>query len=218
MLDQATLDDLLVPPPHGKKCMYNLDLIRRLTKTFFLENDHEASVLRWRKVAWLMDLYAVEIAADVFVEPSEFAAVVMALPDHARETYDKAYQSIDIYFQAHKRLFEEQKLGICYALNYAKFSPNTLKELARNPNFPLLARYKARSYLSSMVKCRGVKFVGRRQKWWFGRAADLHQIGGKNLDLENFLGGMRSQMIAKAVSPRECCVETAKYYLPKLCS
>lgn len=98
-LDQATLDHLLVPPPHKKNYMYDVNLVLRLVKAFLLEGWMNPS--RLKKVASLMDSYLKEVAPDLFLKPSKFAELVLILPDSARESSDRLYQAIDIYIQVH---------------------------------------------------------------------------------------------------------------------
>lgn len=96
-LDQATLDDLLVPSPNGKDYMYNVSFVLRLVKSFLLEGSYPLT--RSQKVATLMDLYAMEVAPDSYLKPSKFAALTMALPDVARDSCDKIYQAVDMYLE-----------------------------------------------------------------------------------------------------------------------
>ncbi|GAB2212764.1 hypothetical protein Drorol1_Dr00020748 [Drosera rotundifolia] len=145
-LDQATADDLLIPAPSGTRCMYNVDLVIRLVKIFFLAGNCKFSLTSLKKVGRLMDLYASEIAADVHLKPSTFSCIVFSLPDSARESCDRIYQAINVYFEVHKEVEESQKLRICSAINYAKLSHAKLTELAQNWSFPLLARSKAKVY------------------------------------------------------------------------
>ncbi|GAB4831035.1 hypothetical protein Ancab_005050 [Ancistrocladus abbreviatus] len=227
-LDQAKLDDLLVPPPPPQKnYTFDVKLILRLSRIFLLESSCKVSLSQLRKVAWLMDLYAAEIAADTFLKPSKFAAVLMALPDYARDSCDRLYHAIDIYFQVHKKLREKHKLRVCLALNYAKLSTEVLIDLARNPNLPLLARYRAKSYWSSKLN-GGIKDASRFKFFSNHRGgsrgdsevpkADLEQMGSTVLELEEAFGTRDPQMIPNVMTPKACCMQQTAKYLPKLCS
>ncbi|KAE8659746.1 Eukaryotic translation initiation factor-related, putative isoform 1 [Hibiscus syriacus] len=103
---------------------------------FHNELSPRLSSVRLRKVASLLDSYLVEVSADSYLNPSKFAALVLLLPDSARESHDRLFQAIDIYLQIHGGICEAQKMRICSALNYAKLSTDALRDLARNSKFP----------------------------------------------------------------------------------
>ncbi|KAK9092171.1 hypothetical protein Syun_027082 [Stephania yunnanensis] len=107
-LDQATLDNLL-----------NMGIIDRL-----------------KKVSNLMDLYIAEVAPDSCLKPSKFVALVNALPDSARNSYDAIYRAMDMYLEVHSGLSDEEKMKICCALNYEKLSSEVCKQLTQNSKFP----------------------------------------------------------------------------------
>ncbi|KAJ6769689.1 PHOTOTROPIC-RESPONSIVE NPH3 FAMILY PROTEIN [Salix purpurea] len=135
MLDQSTLDHLLVPSPHRNHHVYDVDLVLRLAKAFLLEGS-KISRNQLGKVASLMDSYLIEVAPDFFLKPSKFAALVMVLPDSARESSDRLYQAIDIYLQVHVQLSEEEKVSLWSVVNRDKLSAEALEHLARHSNFP----------------------------------------------------------------------------------
>ncbi|CAM8877161.1 unnamed protein product [Rhodiola kirilowii] len=135
-LDQATLDDLLIPSSIGTKYLYNVNLVLRLLKAFVLRGYDDMSRVRLRNVASLMDKYMSEVAPDPSLRPSIMLALATALPDFARESYDGVYRAIDLYIQVHSRLSKEHKLKICSALNYDKLSLEASAHLAQNTKFP----------------------------------------------------------------------------------
>ncbi|XVF40637.1 hypothetical protein PTKIN_Ptkin01aG0130000 [Pterospermum kingtungense] len=98
-LDQATIDFLLVPSPQRKGYMYDVNLVLRLVKAFCNKESFCLSPARLRKVATLVDSYLVEVAADPQLNPSKFSALVMLLPDSARESHDRLFLAIDIYLE-----------------------------------------------------------------------------------------------------------------------
>ncbi|KAK9084953.1 hypothetical protein Sjap_025364 [Stephania japonica] len=135
-LDQATLDNLLVPSPQGMNSLYDVNLILRLLKSFLLEGRTWASSDRLKKVSNLMDLYIAEVAPDSCLKPSKFVALVNALPDSARNSYDAIYRAMDMYLEVHSGLSEEEKMKICCTLNYEKLSSEVCIQLTQNPKFP----------------------------------------------------------------------------------
>ncbi|KAB5560509.1 hypothetical protein DKX38_005466 [Salix brachista] len=149
MLDQATLDHLLVPSPHKNHHVYDVNLVLRLLKAFILEGS-TMSRNQLRKVAGLTDSYLIEVAPDIRLKPSKFAALIMVLPDPARESSDRLYQAIDMYLQVHVQLCEEVKMRLCSFVNHDKLSAEAFKHLAQNSNFP--ARSTLKSFISQKSK------------------------------------------------------------------
>ncbi|CAN4078284.1 unnamed protein product [Withania somnifera] len=148
-LDRAKLDDLLVPSPVGEKIAYNVNLILRLLDIFLSSSRRKLLMNQLKEVAELLDLYIMEVAPDPCVKPSMFLALAMAMPDIARELYDKIYLAMDIYIKVHYGLFEKEKIKICSVLNYDKLSEETLKDLAQNESFPACALVKAQATLQN---------------------------------------------------------------------
>lgn len=104
-LDQATLDNLLIPSPSGSKYLYDVNLVLRFLKSFIGKGSCCLPLTRLRKVACLMDLYIAEVAPDPCLKPSKFLSLIKALPDSARTSYDAIYQAIDIYFKVVSKSF-----------------------------------------------------------------------------------------------------------------
>lgn len=98
-MDQATLDNLLVPSPHGTNYLYDVNLVLRFLKAFIQRGGFQVSLMPMQKVASLMDLYMAEVAPDPCLKPSKFLALAKALPDSARESQDKMYHAIDLFFE-----------------------------------------------------------------------------------------------------------------------
>ena len=101
-LDQATLDNLLVPSPCGINYLYDVNLVMRILKTFLHRGTCLVNPARMRKVASLIDLYIAEIAPDPCLKPSKFLALVTALPDSARDSYDELYHAMDMYLEVYR--------------------------------------------------------------------------------------------------------------------
>ncbi|XP_057783638.1 BTB/POZ domain-containing protein At3g22104-like [Salvia miltiorrhiza] len=135
-LDEATLDDLMIPC-HGRKVgAYDVSLIMRFLKVFLGECRGEMFVPRLKRVGFLMDLYLAEVAPDPHLRPSKFLALALALPDSARHCCDTLSQVVHLYFKVHRFMSEEEKIRICSILNYGKLSSESLLYLAKNAEFP----------------------------------------------------------------------------------
>ncbi|KAL5571262.1 hypothetical protein UlMin_020859 [Ulmus minor] len=142
-LDQATLDNLLVPSPYGMNCLYDVNLVLRFLKAFSRGKSIRASPIRLNKVASLLDLYISEVAPDPRLKPSKFLALVTALPDSARDSYDEIYHAVDMYLEVHSGLSEEERMKICCALNHEKLSAKACIHLSENAKFPSKSAVRA---------------------------------------------------------------------------
>ncbi|CAN6269738.1 unnamed protein product [Urochloa humidicola] len=135
MLDQATLDDLLVSGDSGG--VYDVNLVMRLVRVFVgSEEEADAPSQRMRKVGRLIDKYLGEISPDHALKVSKFLAVAESLPDSARDCYDGVYRALDIYLESHPALSLEDRTTLCRCLNYEKLTLEACKDLAKNRRIP----------------------------------------------------------------------------------
>ncbi|KAL6975735.1 hypothetical protein U1Q18_024529 [Sarracenia purpurea var. burkii] len=135
-MDQATLDNLLVPSPAGTNYLFDVNLVLRFVKSFVGKGIRSVPLERLKKVASLIDLYIAEVAPDPCLKPSKFLDLVRALPDFSRDSYDAIYHAMDMYLEVHAGLSEEEKVNVCCGLNYEKLSSEACKHLAQNMKFP----------------------------------------------------------------------------------
>ncbi|KAK4755152.1 hypothetical protein SAY87_008909 [Trapa incisa] len=136
MLDQATLDDLLVSSSvlYRDRGVYDVNLVVRLIRLFVNVNGSSAQKLK--RVGRLVDKYLREIAPDHNLKMSRFLGVAESLPDTARDSFDGVYRSIDIFLESHPSLSFEERSRLCRCLNYEKLSLEACKDLAKNPKIP----------------------------------------------------------------------------------
>jgi len=106
VLDQATLDDLLVSG-HHMGLSYDVTSVARLIKQFVYINgsDGEECAEKLKKVGRLVDKYLIEISPDPNLKVTNFLAVAESLPGSARNCFDGVYRAIDIYLQVNIRPF-----------------------------------------------------------------------------------------------------------------
>ncbi|CAL8098182.1 unnamed protein product [Prunus armeniaca] len=95
MLDEATLDDLLVSG-HDRG-VYDVNLVIRLIRVFVKSDG--VSVQKLKIAGRLIDKYLGEISPDQNLKISKFLGVAESLPDSARDCFDGAYRAIDIYLE-----------------------------------------------------------------------------------------------------------------------
>ncbi|KAK7263562.1 hypothetical protein RJT34_31154 [Clitoria ternatea] len=151
-LDQATLDNLLVPSPFGINYLYDVNLVLRFLKAFLRQGNGLVTPFQMRKVASLIDLYIAEIAPDPCLKASKFLALAIALPDSARDSYDELYHAMDMYLEVHTQLSQEERLKICCGLNYEKLSPEACQHLSHNTKFPSKSTVQALISQQSKLK------------------------------------------------------------------
>ncbi|OMO99922.1 hypothetical protein COLO4_13034 [Corchorus olitorius] len=153
-LDQATLDNLLIPSPYGTSYLYDVNLVLRFLKAFLHGGGWQLSPTRMKKVASLIDLYIAEVAPDPCLKSSKFLALVVALPDSARDSWDEVYHAMDIYLEVHAGLSEEEKVKICCALNYEKLSTEACIHLSKNAKFP--SKSAVQALISQQMKLKNL--------------------------------------------------------------
>ncbi|KAI5582809.1 hypothetical protein POPTR_007G118800v4 [Populus trichocarpa] len=176
-MDQATLDNLLIPSPYGMNYLYNVKLVLRFLKAFLHGGISQTSPTQLRKVASLMDLYIAEVAPDPCLKPSKFLALTMSLPDSARDSYDRIYRATDMYLQVHTGLSEEEKMKICCALNYEKLSAEACIHLSQNKRFP--SKSAVQALMSQQVKLKSLLKATDKMKCYIDSPSGVSEIGRK---------------------------------------
>ncbi|KAL2557768.1 BTB/POZ domain-containing protein [Forsythia ovata] len=149
MLDQATLDDLLIFGGHNGGA-YDVNLVVRLIRLFV--HDNKVNLEKMKKVGRLMDKYLGEIGPDQHLKVSKFLGIAQSLPDCSRDCYDDVYKAVDIYLQSHPALSLEERSRLCRCLNYEKLGLEACKDLAKNPRIPPRIAIQALSSQHSIIK------------------------------------------------------------------
>ena len=139
-LDQATVEDLLIPSQgYAKETQYDTECVRRILKNLY-RNNTSLDIPGIIKVSELMEEFLVEVASDIdlristFVSLAEMAAVTSR---GTRRSSDGMYRAIDIYLDKHKHLTEAEREEACQMLDYQRMSPEALEHAARNERLPL---------------------------------------------------------------------------------
>lgn len=112
LLDQTTIDYLLLPSPHGRGQAYDVEFVLRLSHIFFFGGCFELTSNQLKRVARMMDLFLVEVAPDPHLKACEFEALITVLPDTARESHDQLYLAMDMYLKVsyHFALFYDSTI------------------------------------------------------------------------------------------------------------
>ncbi|KAI3957494.1 hypothetical protein MKX01_001853 [Papaver californicum] len=156
-LEQATLDDLLIPSySYLIETLYDVDCVRRILGCFIDEleeviesesgaggDDNVGNVSPTLSplmlVGKLIDGYLSEIATDANLKPDKFIDLAMALPDHARLFDDGLYRAVDVYLKAHPCVTEEEREKICGVMDCQKLTLEACTHAAQNERLPLRA-------------------------------------------------------------------------------
>lgn len=160
-LEQATLDDLLVPSySYLAETLYDVDCVQRILAHFLhsvervsigdvieeadggggdgVEEDRVRSGTLML-VGKLIDGYLSEIASDANLKPEKFLELALALPDQARVYDDGLYRSVDVYLKAHPWIKEADREKICGVMDCQKLTLEACTHAAQNERLPLRA-------------------------------------------------------------------------------
>ncbi|XP_043694730.1 BTB/POZ domain-containing protein At5g03250 [Telopea speciosissima] len=153
-LDQATLDDLLIPNMgYSVETFHDIDCVQRILD-HYMSVDHAAagsspcivdesqlegspSLTPITMVAKLVDEYLAEVASDVNLKFPKFQALAAVIPDYARPLNDGLYRAIDIYLKSHPWLTDSEREQLCRIMNCQKLSLEACTHAAQNERLPL---------------------------------------------------------------------------------
>ncbi|KVH92556.1 BTB/POZ-like protein [Cynara cardunculus var. scolymus] len=156
-LEQATLDDLLIPSySYLTETLYDVDCVQRILAHFLrsVEQTSTADVIhddndgadenRVRSVTLmlvgkLIDGYLSEIASDTNLKTDKFLDLAFALPEQSRLYDDGLYRSVDVYLKAHPWIKEADRERICGVMDCRKLTLEACTHAAQNERLPLRA-------------------------------------------------------------------------------
>ncbi|KAL9689442.1 hypothetical protein QQ045_009828 [Rhodiola kirilowii] len=153
-LDQATLEDLLMPNfSYSTETLYNVDCVQRILQHFLAMDQATGgaspcsadggqlmgspSLTPLTTVAKLIDGYLAEVAPDVNLKLPKFHALAELVPDYARPLDDGLYRAIDIYLKSHPWLPESDREQLCRLMDCQKLSLEACTHAAQNERLPL---------------------------------------------------------------------------------
>ncbi|KAH7654357.1 NPH3 domain-containing protein [Dioscorea alata] len=152
-LDQASLDDLLMPNfSYTMETLYNVECIQRILEHFLamdqatggaspLIDDEQLigspSLTPLTTVSKLIDGFLAEVAPDVNLKLPKFESLAAAVPEYARPLDDGLYRAIDIYLKAHPWLTDSEREQLCRLLDCQKLSLEACTHAAQNERLPL---------------------------------------------------------------------------------
>lgn len=157
-LEQATMQDLMIPSYNKSETLYDVDLVQRLVEHFLVQeqtepsspgrepypekHEHDANARpsgpnAKARVARLLDSYLTEVSSDRNLSLTKFQVLAEALPDSARTCDDGLYRAVDSYIKAHPALTEYERKRLCRAMDSQKLSIDACMHATRNERLPL---------------------------------------------------------------------------------
>ncbi|XP_077253805.1 phototropic-responsive NPH3 family protein [Tasmannia lanceolata] len=153
-LDQATLEDLLMPNySYSTETLYNVECVQSILEHFLAFDQATGgaspcsvddgqlmgspSLTPITMVARLIDGYLAEVAPDANLKLPKFQSLAAAVPDYARPLDDGLYRAIDIYLKAHPWLPDSEKEQLCRLMDCQKLSLEACTHAAQNDRLPL---------------------------------------------------------------------------------
>ncbi|KAL2905708.1 hypothetical protein RDABS01_004418 [Bienertia sinuspersici] len=151
-LEQATLDDLLIPSySYLTETLYDVECVERILGHFLAMYEETAEVEGGDQtfgnvrspaimlVGKLIDGYLSEIASDANLKPNKFTELALSLPEKARLYDDGVYRAVDVYLKAHPWLSEEEREKISGVMDCQKLTLEACTHAAQNERLPLRA-------------------------------------------------------------------------------
>lgn len=153
-LDQATLEDLLMPNfSYSMETLYNVECVQRILEHFLAMDQATGgaspcsiddgqlmgspSLTPITMVAKLIDGYLAEVAPDINLKLPKFQSLAAAVPEYARPLDDGLYRAIDIYLKSHPWLAESDREQLCRLMDCQKLSLEACTHAAQNERLPL---------------------------------------------------------------------------------
>ncbi|MED6110807.1 hypothetical protein PIB30_046285 [Stylosanthes scabra] len=221
LLDQATIDYLILPSPHGMNHAYDVDFVLRLMHTFFFGSIDESTSNnnnRLKRVVKMLHLFLLEVSPDPNLKPCEFEALITVAPDAARESHDQLYIAMDIYLKVHAGISDDEKMSICSKLKHEKLSAEVVRDLSRNLVFP--SETKARGNVNRQRRMKSLLQENDHLKSFFD-SMFLKSFKNIMIDVKEDDEEIHSSSGTQLASLKKTGIHTlnnAAVYLPKLCS
>ncbi|XP_021742419.1 root phototropism protein 3-like [Chenopodium quinoa] len=128
--------DLLVKNYGESETLYDVKIVARIVDAYVsLAARNSASKVF--VVARLVDGFLALIARDKTLPVDDFRTLAELFPKNVRYSDDNLYRAIDRYLKAHPNLSEEEKEGVCRAMEYHKLSQEAREHAMKNDRLPL---------------------------------------------------------------------------------
>lgn len=135
-LSNCHANDLLVKNYGYGDTSYDVGIVCKVVDTYVSLHSVKP-VTALHLVGRLVDEYLILVARDDSLPPKVFQSVVEVLPKSCRTCDNNLYRAIDMYLKAHPSLKEEERNGLCRAIEYNKLSQDARSHALRNDRLPL---------------------------------------------------------------------------------
>ncbi|KAL8099271.1 hypothetical protein AgCh_031804 [Apium graveolens] len=150
-LDQAVLDDLLIPSFFSitGDTLFDVDTVQRIMMNFLDREegifvDYNTDEVRlsppqndMERVEKLMEDYLAEIASDRNLNVLRFVNFAECMPELSRTNEDGMYRAIDIYLKAHPFISDTERKKVCSVMDCQKLSREACAHAAQSDRLPV---------------------------------------------------------------------------------
>nr|GMC46429.1 BTB/POZ domain-containing protein NPY1 [Ipomoea batatas] len=153
-LDEASVNELLIPARSPQTTIYDVELVKSLVNRYVTrergsldanatEKSRKGSddfVLgrgSWINLSKLIDGYLVEVAHDPGLSLGTFIELLQSIPESARPIHDGLYGAIDIYLKEHPNLTKAERKKLCGFMDVRKLTMDASMHAAQNERLPL---------------------------------------------------------------------------------
>ncbi|KAK1268933.1 BTB/POZ domain-containing protein NPY1 [Acorus gramineus] len=152
-LDEASVNDLLIPARPPDNTVYDVGLVQSLVDRFIMQDQgstdldyvgrDEKDIEDFKRqrsllsVGKLIDSYLTEVARDANLSTSSFIDLSRMIPESVRPIHDGLYRAIDMYLKEHPDLTKVDKKKLCSLMDVKKLSPEACMHAAQNDRLPL---------------------------------------------------------------------------------
>ncbi|KAL1802322.1 hypothetical protein ACET3Z_030969 [Daucus carota] len=127
--------ELLIKNYRHGDTSYDVGIVCKVAEAYV--SLHSVKPLTLQVVGRLIDEYLTLVARDDNLPPKVFQSLIEALPKSCRTCDNHLYRAIDMYLKAHPSLTEEERNGLCRAIEYNKLSQEARSHALRNDRLPL---------------------------------------------------------------------------------
>lgn len=153
-LDEASVNDLMIPARSPQTTVYDVELVHCLVDRFMMHENFGQNFNIVEKnekntgdfvlghgcllnVGKLIDKYLAEIARDPNLTLSSFIDLSQSIPVSARPIHDALYWAIDIYLKEHPGLTKSERKKLCGLMDVKKLTTDSSMHAAQNERLPL---------------------------------------------------------------------------------
>ncbi|GAB4829659.1 hypothetical protein Ancab_019317 [Ancistrocladus abbreviatus] len=158
-LDQATLEDILIPASSNGNSNHSLindtDVILRIFSIFLnldKDEDDDNNLLRDESEM---------VALDSNLTALRFIALAELLPDHARLLTDGHYRAVDIFLKVHPNIKDSERYRLCKTIDSQKLSQEACSHAAQNER--LLVQMAVQVLYFEQIRLRNAMNGGHNQ-------------------------------------------------------